>query len=78
MDGLREHFRKHKVKCKLEYDIIINEDFLVGVESLIQSKNIDVLSFTKYKRSLISRLLNASVAKKMLFHSTTPLLVFNS
>ncbi len=78
MDGLREHFRKYEVKCKLEYDLIINEDFLVGVESLIQSKNIDILSFTKYKRSLISRLLNASVAKKMLFHSTTPLLVFNS
>ncbi len=78
MDGLEEHFRKHNLKCDLHFELIVNEDFLVGIESFIQAKNIDILSFTKYKRSLISRLLNPSVAKKMLFHSTTPLLVFNS
>ncbi len=78
MDGLIDHFRKRNLGDKLEFELITNEDFLVGVESLVQSQNIDILSFTAYKRSLIARLLNASVAKKMLFHSTTPILVFHA
>lgn len=77
MDGLIEHFRKHPVQSPLSFKIIENEDFWVGIESFVQSETIDILSFTTYKRSLISRLLNPSVAKKMLFHSTTPLLVFH-
>jgi len=78
MDGLIEHFRKHTVETPLFFKIIENEDFWVGIESFVQSENIDILSFTTFKRSLISRLLNSSVAKKMLFHSTTPLLVFHA
>ncbi|MCW3804836.1 universal stress protein [Plebeiibacterium marinum] len=78
MEGLRDHCRKRKIDDNIEFEIISNEDFLVGIESLVQSKNIDILSFTTYKRNLITRLLNASVAKKMLFHSTTPLLVFHA
>ncbi len=78
LEGLMEHFRKRKINKNLQFELIKNEDFLVGVESFVQSHGIDVLSFTAYKRNLITRLLNASVAKKMLFHSTTPLLVFHA
>ncbi len=78
MDGLVEHFHKHPVKSKLEFTIIENEDFLVGIESFVQSESIDILSFTAFKRNLISRLLNPSIAKKMLFHTTTPILVFHA
>ncbi len=78
LDGLMEHFRKRNPKRNIDYQLITHEDFLVGVESLVQSQNIDILSFTTYKRNMIARLLNASLAKKMLFHSTTPLLVFHA
>ncbi|TLX73633.1 universal stress protein UspA [Labilibacter sediminis] len=78
LDGLVEHFRNHAINKKLSFKLTENEDFWVGIESFIQTENIDILSFTTYKRNLISRLLNASVAKKMLFHSTTPLLVFHA
>lgn len=78
MDGLIDHFRKHKLNKNISFKLIVNEDFLVGIESLVQLHTIDILSFTTYKRSLIARLLNPSIAKKMLFHSTTPLLVFHA
>ncbi len=78
LDGLIEHFRLNKVKVPLDFKLIENEDFWVGIESFVQGDNINILSFTTFKRNLISRLLNPSVAKKMLFHSTTPLLVFHA
>ncbi len=78
LDGLIDHFRKRNEVKNIEFKLITNEDFLVGVESLVQSQNVDILSFTAYKRNMIARLLNASIAKKMLFHSTTPLLVFHA
>ncbi|GAF03492.1 universal stress protein [Saccharicrinis fermentans] len=78
MDGLVDHFEHNKIGKELDFRLIENEDFWVGVESFVLSDQIDILAFTTFKRSLISRLLNPSIAKKMLFHSTTPLLVFHS
>jgi nucleotide-binding universal stress UspA family protein len=78
MDGLGEHFRKNPTEAPINFSLIENEDFWVGIESFIQKKNIDILSFTTYKKSLISRILNPNMAKKMLFHSTTALLVYHA
>ena len=78
LDGLIDHFRKNKIETLLDFKLINNEDFWVGVEHFVQTDSINILAFTTFKRNLISRLLNPSIAKKMLFHSTTPLLVFHA
>lgn len=78
MDGLREHFRKKYNETDVVCDLIINEDFWLGLENYVREKNVSMLCITTRRRNIISRLLNPSVAKKMLFHSTTPLLVFHS
>lgn len=75
--GLREHIKTKYNEDKVECDIIENEDFYVGIESFVRENNIDILSFTRHRRGLISRIVNPNIARKMLFHSTTPLLVFN-
>ncbi len=75
--GLQEFLSKKYPNTGVVCDLIENEDFYVGIESYVKEKKIDILSFTRKKRSLLSRLINPNVAKKMLFHSTTPLLVFN-
>ncbi len=72
-----EAFAHDKVDDSIRCSVREDEDFWVGIERFVQEENIDILSFTTYKRNLITRLLNPSVAKKMLFHSTTPLLVFH-
>jgi nucleotide-binding universal stress UspA family protein len=78
MERLVEHFRKHPTEAPINFNLIENEDFWVGIESFIQKYNVDILSFTTYKKNLISRILNPNAAKKMLFHSTTPLLVYHA
>ncbi len=77
LQGLKEHFKKIYDETKVDCDLIEHEDFYIGLEGYVRDKEIDVLSFTRKKRSLISKLFNPNIAKKMLFHSTTPLLVFN-
>ncbi|WP_068471840.1 universal stress protein [Saccharicrinis aurantiacus] len=73
-----ENYTKKKLEGEINFEMIQNDDFWLGIEDFVQEKKINVLSFTTYKRNLITRLLNPSVAKKMLFHSTTPLLVFHA
>ena len=78
MEGLKQYIQKKYKETNIECDILQNEDFWVGIENYIRSKNISIMCFTAKRRNIISRLLNPSIAKKMLFHSTTPLLVFHA
>lgn len=41
----------------------------------IKSNHIDIITLTSYKRNIFSRLFNPGIARKMIFHSDTPLLV---
>ncbi|MCG8578709.1 MAG: universal stress protein [Bacteroidales bacterium] len=77
MAGLKEHIKKNYNEELVKCDLIEHEDLFVGIESYVRENHIDILSFTRRKRNLISRIINPNLAKKMLFHSTTPLLVFN-
>lgn len=77
LKGLKEHFKKVYGDTNVDCDLIEHEDFYIALESYVREKEIDILSFTRRKRGLISKMFNPNIAKKMLFHSTTPLLVFN-
>ena len=48
------------------------------VGSIIKDNHIDIITLTSYKRNIFARLFNPSIARKMIFHSDTPLLVINS
>ena len=43
----------------------------------IKDNQIDIIALTSYKRNIFARLFNPSIARKMIFHSDTPLLVMN-
>ncbi|MCU4166479.1 universal stress protein [Carboxylicivirga caseinilyticus] len=77
LKGLKEHFKKIYGETHVDCDLIEHEDLYIALESYVREKDIDILSFTRRRRSLISKLFNPNIAKKMLFHSNTPLLVFN-
>ena len=50
---------------------------LKGLEQYIKDNQIDIIALTSYKRNIFARLFNPSIARKMIFHSDTPLLVMN-
>ena len=73
-DILKEKYRSENFECRL----IVGNDTLDSLEHFIEDEKIDILSLTTHKRNMISRLFNPSLAKKMVFHTHTPLLVFHA
>lgn len=57
------------------YDVVKNDDFLNSLDNYIKTNQIDIITLTSYKRNIFSRLFNPGIARKMIFHSDTPLLV---
>ncbi|MFW5753697.1 MAG: universal stress protein UspA, partial [Marinilabiliaceae bacterium] len=78
MEGLKKYVEEKFPNTQIDFDFIQNEDFWVGMENYVRQKGIDIISLTTHRRNLFARLFNPSVGKKMLFHSTTPLLVFHA
>ncbi|PWE00131.1 universal stress protein [Marinilabilia rubra] len=78
MEGLQKYVAERFPNTQIDFDLVKNEDFWVGMESYVRSRQIDIISLTTHRRNIFSRMFNPSIGKKMLFHSTTPLLVFHA
>jgi len=76
--GIKEYFAKQYPHLTLHYDIIDGNDFVLNLEKYIRDHAIDVISLCTHKRNLFARLFNPSMARKMLFHTDTPLLALHS
>ncbi|NDV59974.1 universal stress protein [Bacteroides sp. 519] len=74
--GIKEYFKKqYPALLNIRYDIVMNDDLLDSLDKYIKSNNIDLITLPSYKRNIFSRLFNPGIAKKMIFHSDTPLLI---
>ncbi|HRW62140.1 MAG TPA: universal stress protein, partial [Bacteroidales bacterium] len=78
MDSLKEKLVSQYKDYEIECFIIEDEDFLNAIQKIVREKSIDIISMVTHKRNLISKLLNPSIARKVLFHTNIPFLVFHS
>ena len=78
MNGLKEKLYAQYPDYEIECSLIEEEDFLKGIQNLIREKKIDIISLVTHKRNLLSKILNPSIARKVLFHTNIPFLVFHS
>lgn len=62
------------IECIVKHGTNILQD----LEQFIEAHDVDILSLTTHKRNMITRIFNPSIARKMVFHVKTPLLVFHS
>ena len=65
----------NNLQLEIHYDVVKNDDFLNSLDEYIKTNHIDIITLTSYKRNIFSRLFNPGIARKMIFHSDTPLLV---
>lgn len=72
-DVLREKYKGFEFDCRL----IVGRDILESLDKYIQEEKVDIISLTTHKRNMITRLFNPSLAKRMIFHTHTPLLIFH-
>lgn len=75
LGGIKEYFQRQYSSLNIHYDIVKNDDLLSSLDSYIKTNNIDIIALASYKRNLFSRLFNPSIARKMIFHSDTPLFI---
>ena len=73
-DYLFETIDAYKIEC----GILSTFDLQEGIEAFVEEHDIDILAITTHKRSFIQRLFEPSVAKKFLFQTHIPLLVFHA
>jgi len=78
MNSLKEKLFEQYPDYEIECGLLEQEDFLKGLQEIIREKRIDIISLVTHKRNLISKLLNPSIARKVLFHTNIPFLVFHS
>lgn len=77
LGGIKEYFQKQYPLLDISYNVVMNDDFLSSLDNYIKSNQIDIIALTSYKRNIFSRLFNPGIARKMIFHSDTPLLVIH-
>lgn len=75
LTGISEYLKKQYPEIQIDFTVLDEGDLLVAVEKFVQQKQIDIITLTTAKRSMITRIFNPSIARKMLFHTNTALLV---
>jgi len=78
LEGMKEVLKDKYPQKEFSCRLIEGGDLPETLNKFIEKEKIDILSLTTHKRNMISRLFNPSVARKMVFHSKTPLLVFHA
>jgi nucleotide-binding universal stress UspA family protein len=77
MEEMKKNFREKYDKVDLDCHIIESSDILSGLNDFVETHDIDLISLTHKKRNMFYRLLNPSLAKKLLFQTKRPVFVFN-
>ena len=78
LSGIKNYFEKQYPETTVNYNIIDASDFVLNLEKFIRDNAIEIISLTTHKRNIFARMFNPSMARKMLFHTDTPLLVLHS
>jgi nucleotide-binding universal stress UspA family protein len=75
LGGVHAYLKKQYPSLTVDYTVLNDGDLLDAIETFVEQKQIDLIAFSTYRRSMIMRIFNPSIARKMLFHSNTPLFV---
>ena len=78
LTGVNEYFKKQYPEANISHTVLADGDLLLAIEKFVRDKQIDVIALSTYRRNILARMFNPSIARKMLFHTDTPLLVMHS
>ncbi len=62
---------------KIDLELVKEENVLEGINDYINSNDVDVLAMAIRKRSLLDKIFNRSLTKKMAYHTKIPLLALH-
>ncbi len=79
LTGLNNYFREHYPNIQTDYTVIDgNEGIPEALEKFVNENTIDMISLSSSPRNIFARMFNPGIARRMLFHTNTPMLVIKS
>jgi nucleotide-binding universal stress UspA family protein len=76
LSGIQKRFSELYPQLQTEYKLIDqNEGLEESLEKFVKQHRIDLISLSSTRRNIFARMFNPGIARRMLFHSDTPLLV---
>ncbi len=76
--GLKDYFSEQFPTINMKSHLLKGPDLLTTYDEYIRTNEVDVISLTTHRRSLLTRMFNPSMARKIVFHTNTPMLVFHA
>ncbi|GHV47281.1 universal stress protein [Bacteroidia bacterium] len=76
--GICEYFKKQYPGLPITHTILDDGDLLLSIEKFVRNKQIEIIATTTHRRNILSRMFNPGIARKMLFHTDTPLLILHA
>lgn len=76
----RQEFEKIKQSTgynKINLELVVEENVLEGINDYINSNEVDILVMSIRKRTLLDKIFNRSLTKKMAYHTKIPLLALH-
>ncbi|MDO5523108.1 MAG: universal stress protein [Bacteroidia bacterium] len=76
LSGTKKYLEEQYPDLDIDYKVIDRDKELEAVlEDFVQEHKIDMITMSSSRRGLFARIFNPGIARRMLFHSDTPLLV---
>lgn len=79
LTGMNNYFREHYPNIQTDYTLVDgNEGIPEALEKFVNENTIDMISLSSSPRNIFARMFNPGIARRMLFHTNTPMLVIKS
>ena len=76
LSGVQKRFSDLYPYLQIEYKLIDQNEVLeVALDKFAEKNNVDMISLSSSRRNIFARIFNPGIARRMIFHSDTPLLV---
>ena len=77
MEGLMKYFAEAYGKTQVTYSFVNQKNLLLDLDQLIRDKQINILSLTAHRQSIVEKLFKRNITRKLFYHTSIPLLVFH-
>jgi nucleotide-binding universal stress UspA family protein len=78
LEGMKEALCEKYPYANFDCRLVHSKNLTEAIDQFIQENQIDVLALTTHRRNLLTRFFNPGIARKMVLHTQTPILVFHA
>lgn len=80
LSGMKNYLKEKYPLLEIHYKLLdsANERLEVAIDNFVKENQIDMISMSSSRRNIFARMFNPGLARRVIFHSKTPLLVLKN